>query len=541
MTSRGSGSGGELEVLVPLGEEDQAAATPSPPTPGPPWSRLRGHRRAVIITAAVVMLLVAATVAATVPGRRWLIRRQLSELDRQWKAANEDDLGRFHAEEQLEAYSPVGAGPQVAAALAGVYREERAALLARRSGLAGAVLVDHGLSRLRGQMVEAVGDEAALLAKWAASYQAETGTFSLLDTSTQFEGVGVEYQQADSHLLAELDRWRVSASPSPAPPTYPAARDALAKLSRWLDQPTGTVLLAGSAVDGTLTRLDVDASRASPTSAPVGYDLVSRAGFLAYTTGEQVMAVGADGSGSPRTLAAGSIVFAATDPADVWVSSATTDDGLQTSEVDGTGRLLAGPFPTPGTAVGATTAGLVIDQGPGLEVWDPLTGAVRCRVTTPGEVGTLATQGDAVAWLGGQDRLGVTDLGSCRNVLTLPLQPMGDPLSRLVVAFSPNGKTLAVSGVLPTANEGPAPVELVDVASGQVTEPPAVPAGTGPADQAVTAMAWSADGQRLWWLCASEFANVESYLLTWRVGDPSVQILRAVNLHLQAPLLVATS
>jgi hypothetical protein len=73
------------------------------------------------------------------------------------------------------------------------------------------------------------------------------------------------------------------------------------------------------------------------------------------------------------------------------------------------------------------------------------------------------------------------------------------------------------------------PVTLVDVASGAVTSAPTE--YTAP----VVALVWSADSSRLFWLAG--LGGSAAALLTWHVGDAAAEILRAVGLRINPPLL----
>jgi hypothetical protein len=474
-----------------------------------------------------VVLLVAA--ALGVVGKHWLARREVAWLDRQWLAGNEEDLGRFSAEQQLEAYVQVGDGTTVAAALASVYREERADLEALTSRLRHAVLVDHGLSLLRGQIAAAFTDRAELLGSWAASYQSETRQFTLVDTSGQFEALVILDEQVDQRLTQEQTHWGVAPAKSPAPTVYPAARAALARLSPWLDQPTGTVLLAASATDGVMERLDLDRSQQRAGSVPADGSILQRHGYLAYLASDGVMAVSPDGSGTPRLLAAShDYFFAANDPNDLWV---TYEGGRQEAEIDGTGRVVAPSLTPPLPAVADTAKGFVLSAETGIEIWNPATHQVTCHLPGGSAYGVLAASGDLVVWLGGDNQLTVSNVASCTNLFR---QPTDDSVEAPVAAISPDGQTVALS-TDPVQPAAPGMV-LIGAGSGTLTPVPEPELIDAAVNGPIGGIAWSVDGRRLFWLYPKD-GSFPSLIVTWKVGDPTAQPLRAVNLHLTAPLL----
>jgi hypothetical protein len=303
-----------------------------------------------------------------------------------------------------------------------------------------------------------------------------------------------------------------------------------------MDQPTGAVLLATpSSLALTMVRLDVDASRITATGIPANGLPTPRLGYLAYTAGSQVWAVAPDGSGPPHRLAAGDWLFAATDPGAIWVNDGATG---QVQEVDGAGRVLAGPVLPPGPAVAAATAGIVVSppDRPGVEVWNPATGVVTCRLTDGADAENLGSQANLLAWVGGDDQLHVTDMATCTDLYRQPATPSAGV--NAVAAFSPDGRTLAVSWPQPDPSRDGTitfPFQLVDTKTGRVSGIPIPPGLSGPIPLPVGGIAWTADSQRLFWLYPVG-ASGPGLILTWRVGDAAAQPLHAVDLGLSGPI-----
>ena len=498
------------------------------------------------------------------PVRHLLARREVTWLDRQWQTAQEDESGRITVQRQLEAYVLVGAQAQVDPAVVALYLQERSDLLALAGRLRRALLVDHGLSILRGDMVSELTLQGALLKGSAASSQQPTSLTFSSDTDAQSEADDV---RVDNALSAELAHWGEQPPASPPPGAYPSARAVLARLSRWSQQPTGTVLLAApSSSSDQMVRLDVDASRMTLTEVPAEGSPTPRQGYLAYEAGGIIWAVAPDGSGVPRRLIDGDLLFAAVDRGDIWVVKSTTG---QVTEVDDSGTSLAGPLLPPGLAEAATSSGLLVGSAgnrPGMEVWNPANGRVGCRFALDdGQAVAVAVQGNFVVWTGGDGRAHVTNIASCSDVLVEPTDGgasavdshghlSGELLQAIAgvsaaAAFSPDGRYVAVAyaEINPDGSAG-YPFLLVDTTTGRVSTIPTpasvVPSSasaaaaaytSGPVAGPVNGIAWSTDDRRLFWLYPSTGGD-PAVLMTWRIGDAASVPLRAVDLLLSGPL-----
>jgi hypothetical protein len=265
--------------------------------------------------------------------------------------------------------------------------------------------------------------------------------------------------------------------------------------------------------------------------------LVMRRGYLAYGANGDVWAVAPDGSGSPRPIGHAASYFAADDPTGLWLVDGT---GFTATEVDGTGRLLEGPVPSPGFPL-AATAGAFIENPVStagepagtLLVWDVAAKRVACRFGVPG-LGSdeLATRGNLLAWSDPSAVVHVTDVTTCRDVLAHPFaaSPVLAPVFA-AAAFSPDGRTLAVASTVADAGSGVSPTLLLDLASGEAT---VVPNTLLP----LQSLAWTSDGSRLFWMYTGGPGSQSTLLSTWHLGDAEPRRLRAADLSLTPPLLV---
>jgi len=485
--------------------------------------RVGGRRRRWPI---VVVAVVVVAIAVGFPVRDRLTRREFHGMEHEWAQALADDIERASAESHLTVYAGFDESPAVNAALATLYQEEGRRFDSLRAGLHRSVLVDTAMAAIRSDMATALAHRSALLARVAAYYQrpVEPSPPPNADDQTAVDG-----NRVDVALSAARARWGERPPPPLTSAPYTAERSALSRLSHWLDEPTGAVILAPSR--GQLVRLDIDASRITATDVPAAAgDFVMRSGYLAYLLGPEAWSVSSDGSGRPTDLGAAGGLFAAADPGLTWLVDGLT---FAATEIDGSGRVVAGPVRSAGVPVAATAGALIesdVDrQGqllPQLLVWSLAGNQVRCRLgSAASPAGELATSGNLVAWSDGPEEVRVTDVTTCAEKwkVTRPASAGGRP-GLPVAAFNPDGRTLAVGA-------GPIePVTLVDVASGQVTSIPT------DATFPVAALVWTADGSRIFW--SSGQFGAFTLLNTWKVGDPRARALRAVRLDITAPLLV---
>ncbi|MDQ1427181.1 MAG: hypothetical protein QOK39_657 [Acidimicrobiaceae bacterium] len=523
---------GELEVLLPLGdggEEVPVAAVGSTTGRGP------RRRWPLVVVAAVA---VAAVVG--VPLRQHLAARELTSLGRHWSLTIADDVERSSAEQRLKMYFLYSDTESEVAfvngAVAALYREERRRLDAIGADVHGAVLIDHRNVVIRADLAAAVAHRAALLAA-VAEYYDHPSTPSPppnADDRTAADGLLIDHD-----LAAARAHWKQRA-PTPTGPSRPYAAEAAAqvRLRHWLDQPTGAVLVVRSA--DAIARLDVDASRLTTFASrgdPSG-NLVMRQGYLVYGANGDVWAVAPDGSGPPRPLGHAASYFAADDPTALWLVAGTA---FTATEVDGMGRVLKGPVPSSGIPIAATAGALIENPVSAagepagmLQVWDVAAKRVACQFGPPGLISNeLATRGNLLAWSDPSAVVHVTDVTTCRDVLThtFAVAPVSTPTFAFA-AFSPDRRTLALASTVAVPQAAVSATLLLDLASGDAT---AVPTNT---PFPLQSLAWTSDGTRLFWMYIGGPSSQSTWISTWHLGDPEPRTLRARDLSLIPPLLV---
>jgi hypothetical protein len=170
-----------------------------------------------------------------------------------------------------------------------------------------------------------------------------------------------------------------------------------------------------------------------------------------------------------------------------------------------------------------------------LLVWDVAAKRVACQFGPPGLVSNeLATRGNLLAWSDPSAVVHVTDVTTCRDVLThtFAAAPLSSPVF-FSAAFSPDGRTLAVASTVADPQAGVSPTLLLDLASGQTT---AVPTRHLPFP--LESLVWTADGSRLFWMSIGGPTSQSTLVSTWHVGDGESRTLRARDLSATPPLLV---
>jgi hypothetical protein len=144
-----------------------------------------------------------------------------------------------------------------------------------------------------------------------------------------------------------------------------------------------------------------------------------------------------DPTGPPRSLGPAVTVVASATPGLVWLA----DAGGVARQVSLGGLAASQPVQLPGTLVGVTDVGLLVQSAAGAVVIDPETALVRW--SQPGAT-ALAGEGAAVAWCRDScGRVSVTEIGGAtRELLGSPgaVGSYGVP-----AAFSPDGHWLAVT------------------------------------------------------------------------------------------------
>jgi hypothetical protein len=429
----------DLEVVTMAGDEP-------PVTLSQEGKRRRRRWPFPVVAAAVLAGLLVLPVKAN------LAARQFHRLSSLWARVQALEPARQKVVDELGAATFAPDETHLAHGTASLDDEEAARLVALRPGLDGWLVPDQQLQRLRDAMRRALSLEVDDLRTAAASLDRKAtlpdSPFGVA-TTTQVDTV--------AHLLADL---RVRFGPQrPAainPVTLSGAQADLAALHRYLDEPTGTVLVT---TDGSrqLRLLDLDHSRASTldmganTSAS---EVVARKGYIAVLAETPadglVLATSPTDAGPPRLLAHQATgITAAPEPDRLW--AATAQGAI---EVDGTGAVLAGPIALPAGAdlAGATTAALYTQRLNGQVLVTTVADGVSRVLADNGEV--IATSGSAVAWAAATKSSGLlaatlnlsTDAGRTSHVLVNAHDTLttGQAIAIGPGAFSPDGRRLAL-------------------------------------------------------------------------------------------------
>ena len=283
----------------------------------------------------------------------------------------------------------------------GAADDESAGLLRRVSAALGHdLVVDPGVRQLRQAMARAVSLDVGQLAAPGSSSPVVAA-----ESATAAEA------RAGQMLSAQLARFSLRARGALPPRHLGAADPALSALGHILDSPAQGRLLIGTPSGLDLADLDQGTVARPPVDgiSQTVDRIIPRAGWVAVTTLfqegiEQLYAVPASLHGAARPLVPvvnGPAVFAGARPDTVWVQRL---DG-PVEEVDGTGRVVTGPFTLPenGALEGVVDSGLVVAMGVApdpltLAVWDPSSRQVT-RVIVQGAAFVSAAAKDTVAWV----------------------------------------------------------------------------------------------------------------------------------------------
>jgi hypothetical protein len=430
----------DLEVVTLAGDAP-------PATPRTDGRRRRRRWPFPIVTIVVLAGLLILPVKANLAAGEF---RRLADV---WAQAQALEPARQTAIDQLATASFAPDETHMAHGTALLDDEEAARLAVLRGRLDGWLVPDQQLEHLRDLMRSAMSLEVADLRAAAASLRRKAALPDSpfgVTTTNQLDTVG--------RRLADL-RLRFSQGPTAAstPVTLTAGQGDLAALHRYLDEPTGTVLVT---TDGTrqLRLLDLDHSRTSTldmganTSAS---EIVARRGYIAVLVETPadglVLATVPTGAGPPRLLAhQATAITPAPEPDRVW--AATAQGAI---EVDGTGAVLAGPVPLPAGAdlAGATTAALFTQRLDGEVLVTTVANGVSRVLADNGEI--IATSGPEVAWAAAtkssSGQLSATlnlstDSGRTSHVLVNAHDTLttGQAIAIGPGAFSPDGRRLAL-------------------------------------------------------------------------------------------------
>lgn len=482
MPRRDDGAG-ELAALDPDSGEVLVAGDEPPPGPRSRSPAARLRRTAVVLAALSVLSAAGAGYAgSTVAALRRVERvwQTALSLDRQRAAVEDQVLRRLRSydDEDGAATEPVRR----------LRTDEALRLVGLEAQLRADRILDPGLSDLRGDMVRALRLRRSAL----AASPAEPDDRDLLPLASRLE--------------AHLARWRLGGREPVVAPLAEAHRT-LQRLSRFADEPTGTVLVGRTGSE--LVVVDVDGSRVRRRAAP-GLDGVFALGdvVVAYGGGG-VTAFPLDTTAAPLWSLPGERAFPAVETGRIWIAGL---DGVRL--LDAEGRPLSGPVPLPAgrTAVAATTGGLLLSRaGGGIELWEPDTAAVARIVSDRGRL--VAASRALVGWQEADDTV-------VRVAPPVPEEIVAH--SRLYAlrrtdagpgAFSPDGELLAV----PAGPEAGAIARVVII--GQETAG-AYALGGPPTTFAGASLTWSADGQWLFW------KTHQGRIAFQRRGTRQVRVLR---------------
>lgn len=435
-----------------------------------------------------------------------LRRKEHDRLQGQWAQVQAFDVARLGADIKLDTLINQGFDDGTIAypALGATCDMESADLRRVDRLVAHDLLIDGGLRRLRRLMRAAVAVRLRDLGALSSYYHHPEGA--------RLPITGGDFAAAES----EVGR-RLGTQAAAAPTVHYAPADAaVARLSRWSDQPLGISLLANTRLGP--SRLDIDASRA--TVLPGTPDtVIARRGFTAYDINGTVRAGPASLALDPAHdpvighVDEADYLWAADRPDAVWIASGTV-----LSEVDGSGHVLAGPAPRASGVSGiSVAAGPVLEGGKGLEVWAP--GRIVCRL--PDRSFPIAGRGDVLAWIDlTNEALVVSQVSRCdRRQIRLPAETIVAPgYLRSPGAISPDQTTLATVVLESTRSD----LLLVNLATGQTQV--WTPLDTVAPD---VNFAWTSDSKRLFFNWARP--GGEGQLWTGRLGDPAPSPLRLLD------------
>jgi hypothetical protein len=519
------GVGTTLETIVVPGQE---VATSRPTTAFLRSAPLRG-----------LVILVVTAMWLVLPVRTELGRSELRQLQHQWSEIQAlDDAKTAIINDQLRP----AAGPDDTArldlAVAALDREQMAVLDAVHRRLAGELVVDTQLRRLRAEMVRTIALEMADLEQSGSFYSTKPDA-TVTPPKERRDPTMLALADLQAVLLRERRRFSVAPGPPAVVGRLTSADPALAVFSHLLDEPTGTALVAVTAT-GTVV-VDLDANlivparlEGSPATAPTS--VMARQGYLLLRKGpiepsdqSEFFAIDSHLDGPLRPLGPARAAVPATSATGVWLQR----PDATAVEVDGAGAMLDGPVRLPpGASIeGAVDTGLVLvtrgDDGRAvLDIWAPDQARTVRRLSVHVRQ-VVATNHDEVVWIDeggprapavhlvsvstGHDRLVGANLG---------LQPWATGW-----AFSPDGSKLVSTWREPAQNGNADAATwvlgFVDLTTGRVDllAPGSVQGGAGP-----TGAVWSTNSERVF-LPGSIGANGPS-VATVALGSGNIEHLR---------------
>jgi len=351
----------DLEALDPTtGDALVGGLTPTPLPTGhrASWTTYRRRLR----RARLVFIVLSFTSAGIAAYTGWSIAT-LRRVERTWRTAMAVDAVRQQTDQaifdDLERFDPDD--DTIDSFLVGVGVAATSELAKAETNLARQRIPDRRTAVLRDLMVEAL----EFRQRQMSPQRRQLGNTPLL--------------LADDALATELRRWRLDPDPVDSSPVA-AATDTLARLGRYADEPTSTILVALGKDGFSLLTIDIDgsalASRAISTVAErilaVAPDVVIAVG----PNGASAYTLGSPSSSGPLWERPGATAFAVPGDDHLWLRQDT-----EVFRLRGDGSIAAGPFVLPPNSepVGAAGAGLVLQSSPptgndDVDLWIPDTG-----------------------------------------------------------------------------------------------------------------------------------------------------------------------
>lgn len=351
----------DLEALDPTTGAALVETTPPPPSLPVDWASWTTYRRR-LRRARTVFILLSFVSAGFAAYTGWSIAT-LRRLERTWRTAIAIDVVRAETDNAI--FNVLGEfdvlDDKADAHLIGVGTAAASELAKAESALSREFTPDRRTALLRDVMVDAL-------------------EFRQRQMSPQRRQLGnTPLTLAEDVLAMELERWRLKPI-QVDPATLPAAVDAVARLKRFADDPTSTVLVALAADGLSLVTLDIDASTSTRRALPVAADRILAVApnviVAIGPNGVSAYSLGSASTAGPLWERPGATAFGVPGDDQLWVRQ-----GSEVLRLRGSGDSVAGPFALPPNTepVEAMGDGLVLQSSavPGkrdVVLWLPATG-----------------------------------------------------------------------------------------------------------------------------------------------------------------------
>lgn len=467
----------ELHALDPVTGEEIATAAASVVVRTRPRSRRSRRLRIVSVSCAVLAVACAGEAAYFA-----MTARAVSGLERTWRRAMAVDEARATADGRiistLESFGDV---ESIDHFLIAIGSETSAALAELEGDLRRRRILDRRVSELRDQMAEAL-------------------RFRQLQMSSARRRLGDRpIVTAEAALRRHMRRWGLA--PTDVPPArLRSVGQALTRLERFTDEPTGTVIAALRI--GELLTIDVDAGtvRSQPVAGPVGF-LLGVGDDTVVVTGKHGISayhLYAPPGAPPRWSRRGVAAHPLADADGLWV-----DEGGRILRLRPDGEVVDGPFVVPRDTivVAAMRGGLVLStfsetREDVVELWDPVSGS---RTTLATSVRRFIGAGPTIAVVESPRTPAELERDRRATPVARIVDPSGKPLDRVdfpsdvaLMAQRPGSDEVAVA-VGPLAGR---------IASLFRIAPGAAVVGLQRPRAVVTpgSLAWAPSGDALFWL-----------------------------------------